>query len=187
MKQLLDNNMISGLEVNKTQNLFSCNACIKSKITHKPLPKQSRERAKKLGDRVYSNVWGPSKHLTIDKKQYYVSFINDYSRESVLYLMQTKDEVFQKYKLYEAMMLCQRDVNIKSLVSDHGGKYTSKEFNDYLAKQGTNHRLKVHDTPESNGVAERLNRTLVDRTRIGFKAAKIFMGLCYITRQLRKK
>ena len=56
MKQLLDNNMISGLEVNKTQNLFSCDACIKSKITRKPLPKESREQAKKLGDRVYSNV-----------------------------------------------------------------------------------------------------------------------------------
>ena len=62
------------------------------------------------------------------------------------------------------MMLCQRDVNIKLLVSDHVGKYTSKEFNDYLAKQGTNHRLTVHDTPESNGVTERLNRTLVERT-----------------------
>ena len=62
------------------------------------------------------------------------------------------------------MMLCQRDVNIKLLVLDHGGEYTSKEFNDYLAKQGTNHRLTVHDTPESNGVTEQLNRTLVERT-----------------------
>ena len=95
MKQLLNNNMISGLEVNKTQNLFSCDVCIKSKITCKSLPKESRERAKKLGDRVYSDVWGPSRHLTIDKKQYYVSFTDDYSRESVLYLMRTKDEVFK--------------------------------------------------------------------------------------------
>ena len=87
--------MISGLEVNKTQNLFSCNVSIKSKITCKSLPKESRERAKKLGDRVYSDVWGPSRHLTIDKKQYYVSFTDDYSRESVLYLMRTKDEVFK--------------------------------------------------------------------------------------------
>ena len=94
MKQLLNNNMISGLEVNKTQNIFSCNVCIKSKVTCKPLSKESREWAKKLGDRVYSNVWGPSRHLTIDKKQYYVSFIDNYSQESVLYLMQTKDEVF---------------------------------------------------------------------------------------------
>ena len=63
------------------------------------------------------------------------------------------------------MMLHQRDVNLKSLVSDHGGEYTSKEFNDYLAEQGTYHRLTVHDTPESNGVAEQLNRTMVERTR----------------------
>ena len=56
MKQLLSNKMISGLEANKAHNIFSGNVCIKSKITRKPLPKASRERAKKLGDRVYSDV-----------------------------------------------------------------------------------------------------------------------------------
>jgi transposase InsO family protein len=76
--------------------------------------------------------------------------------------MATKDEVFSKHKLYEAMMLRQRDVHIKSLVSDRGGEYTGKEFEDYPAKQGMKHRLTVHDTPEQNGVAERLNRTLVE-------------------------
>jgi hypothetical protein len=36
----------------------------------------------------------------------------------VIYLMGKKDEAFAKYKLYEAMMLLQRDIHIKSLVSD---------------------------------------------------------------------
>ena len=79
--------------------------------------------------------------------------------------MRTKDQVFSKYKLYEAMMLCQCGVHIKSLLSDQGGKYTSTEFNQYLDKQGTRHRYTVHDTPEQNGVAEHLNRTLVEKTR----------------------
>jgi hypothetical protein len=57
-----------------------------------------------LSDRVYSDVWGPARHTTINKKSYYISFIDDYSRESVIYLMGKKDEVFAKYKLYEAMM-----------------------------------------------------------------------------------
>ena len=39
----------------------------------------------------------------------------------------------------------------------------SKEFEDYLARKGTKHRLTVHDTPEQNGVAEWLNQTLVER------------------------
>ena len=139
--------------------------CIKSKITCKSLPKSSGEQAKKLGDKIYSDVWGPSTHLTTDKKLYYVSFIDDYSRESVIYLMSSKDQVFAKYKLHEAMMSRQRDVCIKTLFTDRGGEYTSKEFEEYLAKKGTKHRLTVHDTPEQNGVAERLNRTLVEKSR----------------------
>ena len=106
-----------------------CDACIKSKITHKPLPKEPREQMQKLGEQVYSDVWGPARHLTINKKLYYISFINDYSRESVIYLMNTKDQAFDKYKLYAAMMYHQRDVYIKTLVTDRGGKYIRSVVN----------------------------------------------------------
>jgi transposase InsO family protein len=96
-------------------------------------------------------------HATINNKYYYISFMDDYSRESVIYLMKNKSEAFEKYKLYEAMMKTQWNVKIKSLVSDQGGEYTSHEFKDYLDKQGTAQNLTVHNTPESNGIAERLN------------------------------
>ena len=79
--------------------------------------------------------------------------------------MSSKDQVFAKYKLYEAMMSRQQDVCIKTLFTDRGGEYTSKEFEEYLAKKGTKHRLTIHDTPEQNGVAEWLNRTLVEKSR----------------------
>ena len=89
-----------------------------SKITCKPLPKEPGECAKKLGEKVYSDIWGPSRHLTTDKKLYHVLFIDNYSIESVIYLMSSKDQVFAKYKLYEAMILQQWDVCIKTLFSD---------------------------------------------------------------------
>ena len=118
MKQLLDQQMISSLEVSQSDNTFTCDACIQAKIAQVPLPKESRERAKKMGDRIYSDIWGPSRHQTINKKFYYVSFTDDYSRESVIYLMKTKDEAFQKYKLYEAMLAHQRGIQIKILITE---------------------------------------------------------------------
>ena len=75
-----------------------------------------------MGDRIYSDAWGPSRHQTIDKKYYYISFTDDYSRELVIYLMKTKDKAFQKYKLYEAMLARQRGIQIKTLITDKGGK-----------------------------------------------------------------
>ena len=67
--------------------------------------------------------------------------------------------------MYEAELLCQKGVHIKKLHSDCGGEYLSKEFSDHLAKSGTRRNLTVHDTPEHNGVVERLNCTLLEKVR----------------------
>ena len=157
MKVLFDQGLVLGLELKTLKDKIVCDACIKSKITCKPLPKESRERTKELGEHVYTDVWGPAHHVTINNKYYYISFTDDYLRESVIYLMKHKSEAFEKYKIYEAMIKTQRNVKIKSLVSDRGGEYTSCEFKQHLDKQGTAQKLTVHDTPESNGIAERLN------------------------------
>ena len=65
MKQLLDQQMISGLEVSRSDNTFTCDACIQAKIAQVPLPKESREHAKKMGDRIHGNTCVPSKVLNL--------------------------------------------------------------------------------------------------------------------------
>ena len=62
------------------------------------------------------------------------------------------------------MVLYQRSLHIKFLISDQGGEYASREFELYLAKQGTKHHLTVHDTPKLNDIKECLIHTLVERT-----------------------
>ena len=63
-------------------------------------------------------------------------------------------------------LLRQKGVHIKKLQTDRGGEYLSKEFSTHLAEAGTIRNLTVHDTPEHNGVAERLNRTLLERVQV---------------------
>lgn len=54
--------------------------------------------------------------------------------------------------------------------TDNGGEYVSKEFEEYLKSRGINHELTVPYSPAQNGVAERMNRTLMEsaRTMIGY-------------------
>ena len=49
---------------------------------------------------------------------------------------------------------------IKVLRTDNGGEYTSKQFEDYLKMKGIVHQKTVPHSPQQNGVAERLNRTI---------------------------
>ena len=45
------------------------------------------------------------------------------------------------------------------------GEFTSMEFESYLTTEGVRHELTIPNNPEQNGVAERMNRTLVETAR----------------------
>ena len=54
---------------------------------------------------------------------------------------------------------------VQTLRSDGGGEYTAKDVQKYLAEKGIKHELTTPNTPQHNGVVERMNRTLLDKVR----------------------
>ncbi|GBE90151.1 hypothetical protein SCP_1801750 [Sparassis crispa] len=151
-----------------------CESCIQAKIMRHPMPKErDGARAKELGDRVHSDVWGPARTETIGGKKYFTSFTNDATRWTELYLLHAKSGTFQAYKSYEAKLSTQDGKTVKALQSDRGGKYMSADFKAHLAAKGTASRLTVHDTLQHNGLAEHINRTLLEHAR----AMLIALGL----------
>ncbi|KAH6930029.1 hypothetical protein HPB50_008100 [Hyalomma asiaticum] len=89
----------------------------------------------------------------------------DYSRYTVVYPMKAKNEVLQNFDKYRRLVENIHNTKVKTLRSDNGGEYVSKEFKMYLANHGIKHQLTVPGTPEQNGVAERMNQTLLDMKR----------------------
>ena len=111
---------------------------------------------------IQSDVWGPSPTKTLSGKSYYISFTDNKTHYTCTYLLAHKGEVLQAYLTFKAWSGTQHSAKIKVLHSNHGGKYLSWKFSDHLASQGTVLRLTFHDSPHKNGVAERLNRTLLE-------------------------
>ena len=72
--------------------------------------------------------------------------------------------MFEKFLEWKAMVEKSAGRKLKVFRTDNGGEYTSKEFERYLMT-GVRHELTIPKTPEQNGVAERMNRTLVEATR----------------------
>src|SRR5262249_47456687 len=138
-------------------------ACAKARQSRNPVPKERQgERSKAQGELVYTDVWGPAKVKTPSGMRYFITFTDDHTRETHTYLMRNKSEALSRYVEYEAWVKTQRNAMIKALQPDNGGEYPSHEFEMHTKRQGTVQRFTVHDTPQQNGVAERLNRTLVE-------------------------
>jgi transposase InsO family protein len=156
-KKLVEDELVEGIKLDKSSSIQSCDSCKYAKAHRKAIQKEREvPRASEIGEEVDSDVWGPAPVQTINGREYYSSYTDDYSHYTHLYLLHTKDQNFDAYKSYEAELWTQCGAHIKKLHSDHGGKYLSGAFDKHLAKAGTLWSLTVHDTPEYNGVLERL-------------------------------
>ena len=96
---------------------------------------------------------------------YFLTFINDISNYVWLYVLKSKDEVFQRFKEFKSSVEKETGYEIKCLRSDNGGEYKSANFEAFLRDNGIKHECTVPKTPEQNGKAERMNRTLVEAVR----------------------
>ena len=76
--------------------------------------------------------------------------------------LRTKAEALEKYQQYEKWVKVWRNAHIKCLGSDRGGKYLSNEFTKHLKDTGTVRHLIIHDSPQSNGSAERSHHTHIE-------------------------
>jgi len=153
-QRLVENRFVTGIRLEP----FFCESCVYAKATQKPILKTHKsEHAMKFGDEVYSNLWGPASIKTKGGRRYYITFTDDMSQLTHLYLLRLKSEAFEAYKQYEAWCAMHLGVAIKILHSDHGGEYLDKGFTLYLKSRSTEQKLIVHDTPAHNGVAEHHN------------------------------
>jgi hypothetical protein len=100
--------------------------------------------------------------LTKGEKRYFMTLIDDATRFCYVYLLRTKDEALDYLKIYKAEVENQLERKIKRLRSDRGGEYFPKIFDEFCEEHVIIHERTPPYSPQSNGVAERKNRTLSD-------------------------
>lgn len=161
IQRLVKDGPLGSLEV---ETFPICESCLEGKMTKRPFTAKGY-RAKDVLELVHSDLCGP---MTIQARggfEYFVTFIDDYSRYGYIYLMRRKSECFEKFKEYKAETEKRHGKCIKTLRSDRGGEYLFGEFRDYLSESGITSQLSAPGTPQQNGVAERRNRTLIEMVR----------------------
>jgi hypothetical protein len=72
-----------------------CDPCQQAKSHQLPYP-QSTSVSNHPLELVFSDVWGPAPE-SVGHYKYYVSFVDDYSKFTWIYLLKYKSEVIQKF------------------------------------------------------------------------------------------
>ena len=96
---------------------------------------------------------------------YYVTFIDYHSRKTWVYLLKSKDEVFSKFQEFNAEVENLTERNIKTLISDNGGEYTSKELITFCKEAGINRELIFPYNLNQNGVFERKDKAIEESVK----------------------
>ena len=165
LREMISQDMVKGIELSKSAELSFCEKCVEGKISRKGFKPSGKIHSTRKLQRVHSDVCGPMPTDSIGGKRYFVTFIDDYTRCCKVYFMKNKSEVSERFKEFELITTNECGLSVGTLRSDNGGEYLSKEFESYLQSKGIHHELSAPYTPAQNGVAERINRTLMERAR----------------------
>lgn len=148
----------------KNEDKVICITCQEGKQARNPFSSEGTRATEKL-ELVHSDVCGPMEVPSLGGARYFVTFIDDFSRKVFIYLLHNKSDVFEKFKDFKALVENQLNLNIKTFRTDNGREYLSNDFKNFLKKSGIIHQTSTPYTPQQNGLAERMNRTLLERAK----------------------
>ena len=109
----------------------------------------SDNRSEGVLDLIHSDLCGPMSSASLTTFQYYVTFIDDYSRKTWIYFLRSKKskEVLKRFQEFKALVENQTGRRIRVLKSDNGGEYTSNKFDEFYKQEEIKRRLIVSFTP----------------------------------------
>lgn len=166
--QMSKDKLVEGLKIDSFANSSEvCEPCISGKISRFPFPSRDKNetRDRDILELIHSDVCGKMESKSLSGCEYFVSFTDDKSRYVWTYFMKNKSDVFNIFKSFKTLVEKETGKVIKIFRTDNGGEYCSSEFERFLKENGIKHETSVPVNPEQNGVAERLNRTLVESVR----------------------
>lgn len=142
-----------------------CNLCSKHKLK-RTIKKTSRRKGTRIIEIISSDTSGKFKYQCLDGSQYFIIFLDHFSKMCFLETFSSKDQVPEIIENFIIYVKNQTGQEISVFRSDRGTEYVDKKVSAVLQKYGIQRELSSPDTHYQNGVAERFIRTLKTKSRI---------------------
>lgn len=142
-------------------SLKPCTHCLARKQHKASFQYKAPHRKPHVLDLVHSDVCDPMTTSNLGGARYFVTFIDDHPRKVWVYALKTTDQVFVVFKQFHASVERETSKKLKCIRTDNGGEFIG-DFKRYCMSNGIRHERSIPKTPQHNGVAERMNKTIVE-------------------------
>ena len=183
IKRMVSQGMVTGADVSlsavRDAAELVCSKCMEAKAASAAFPRSSSGATTVPLQLAHSDVCGPFPHQGRGGAQYYITLLDDATGYGLVRILQQRGQAYTALQEMVAEMesLYPGGSRLRTLRSDNGGEYVSLQLEQWLRSRGTVHQYSAPYTPQQNGAAERVNRTLQDRCRALLLEADLPNGL----------
>ena len=163
-----------------------CEACILTKKV-RVINRNTPERATEPLQRIHTDFWGLYSEPTLKGESYILTFTDDYTRKSWVYITRSRDQLHTMFIQFKTLVELESGYRIKVVRCDNAPEY--RRLGGLISQDyGVTFEYTTTYTPEQNGVSKRLNRSLITMARAMLLDSKLptrFWGeavttACYI-------
>jgi hypothetical protein len=134
----------------------------------------------------------PSQVHSMGGKWYVLIIVDEYSRYSWVFFLESKGQVFEHFQLLALRLNNEHPNCLKVIRSDNGTEFRNASFDKFCREHGIDQQFSAPCVPQQNGVMERKNRTLVEMARTMLNEhetprhfwADAISTACYISNQI---
>ncbi|UYV79993.1 FAM200B [Cordylochernes scorpioides] len=156
LKEMYDNSTVSGLK-NLNNIKGNCESCTLGKIHRKSYKSIQYKQSENILDLWHTDIVGPLNNSFGYK--YFITIVDDYSNFTFVIPIANKSQTADSIINLIIQEERQTGKKLKRIRNDNGGEYVSNYLKRWLSSKGIKQEFTTAYTPESNGKAERFNRT----------------------------
>ena len=150
----------------KHDKTIECQACAVGKATRRPFQDRHPDRRSTRPGRVlHVDLCGPMATTSMQGCRFAMPIVDEHSRFVTTCFLNRKSDAADAL----LKVICEyenfTENRVSKIQADNGGEFTSHYLQQALFNKGIRLQTTIPYTPEQNGLAERMNRTLVDRAR----------------------
>eukprot|EP00961_Rhodomonas_salina_P113047 1520957-Rhodomonas_salina.1 len=167
LAMLQSKDMVTGITISaeefKAQKEV-CEPCVMGKQHRLPFAASSNSSKKQL-QLVHMDLCGPMPVSSLGGSNYFITFLDDYSKLSLVYPVERKSDTASIVREVITLLENQSGYKVQRVRTDNGSEYVNEMLESYFKSKGIKPETSIRYTPQQNGAAERLNRTLMEKVR----------------------